>query len=71
MGGTARSKSRARRASRPLFFISFLRFFAPKSMDTHPLPCGKPLFGPSNSYNILGINNLHFTTINERVTKNP
>src|ERR1017187_720814 len=68
MGGTARSKSRARRSSRPLLFISILRFFAPKSMDTHPLPCGKPLSGPSSSYNILGINNLHFIPINERVT---
>ena len=49
-------------------FPVFPRFFAPKSTDPTPLPCGKPLSGPSNSYNILGINNLHFTPINERVT---
>jgi hypothetical protein len=46
-------------------FPVFPRFFASKSTDPTPLPCGKPLFGPSIACKIREINILHFGNVNE------
>ena len=72
MEGTSSSKSRARRASRPLFsgfptpnHCSLFAVYSPKSTcPPHPPHLWKSFFGPSFACNYNDFNDLIFLTVN-------